>query len=235
MFSSDAFFFSVETLATVGYGAMSPATFYGHAIATIELGCGLAFIALATGLTFVRFSRPKARLLYADKAVVAIHRGRRTLMIRVANGRLGPLTDAVARLGALVGEQMPEGQFYRLIHELKLLRPQLPIFALTWTIMHVLEDDSPLRDCDPEWMKAADVRLFLSIEARDPTLGASVHDTQDYSHTDVLFGVRYADAVSIDENGRTIADLDRISLLEPDGGAPDTTEAMHLESSTAAT
>jgi inward rectifier potassium channel len=84
----DVFFFSIETLATVGYGEMYPATLYGHIIAAAEIVGGLGFTAIVTGLTFVRFSRPRAKLLFASNPVVAVHNGKPTLMLRVANGRL---------------------------------------------------------------------------------------------------------------------------------------------------
>src|SRR5689334_10119336 len=110
---ADAFFFSLETLATVGYGVMAPATLYGHLVASAETMCGIAMTAIMTGLVFVRFSRPKAKILYAPHAVIASHNGRPTLMVRIANGRLNVLTDAVAQLIVLRAERTAEGVFFR--------------------------------------------------------------------------------------------------------------------------
>jgi inward rectifier potassium channel len=213
---ADAFFFSIETLATVGYGAMSPATLYGHVIASIEVISGMAFTAIATGLMFVRFSRPRAKIVYAQTAVVAKYRGRRTLMIRIANGRITPLLAASARLAALVREATPEGQFFRLIRDLTLLQPAIPVFGLTWTIMHDLEGDSPLRDLEPRNLAASDTRLFLTLDAHDPVMAASVQDTHIYQASEIQFGMRYADAVWLDEHGHPVVDLTRISRIEPD-------------------
>ena len=213
---ADAFFFSMETLATVGYGVMAPASFYGHVVASTEILCGMMFMALATGLTFVRFSRPRAKILYAAKAVVARHNGARTLMVRIANGRTSLLVDGAARFYALIAERSAEGQFYRRIHELPLLRSRIPIFGLTWTLMHVLDQASPLTGLDAAALRAAEVRLFLAITARDPTLAAEVHDIHDYGAEEIAFGMRYAEAVSIDAAGRPIADLGRVSEIEPD-------------------
>jgi inward rectifier potassium channel len=215
---ADLFFFSLETLATVGYGAMSPATLYGHTISAIEIISGLAFIAIMTGLTFVRFSRPRAKVLYADKAVVASYNGRQTLMIRIGNGRFNTLSDARCRLGALIAEQTSEGQYYRRVHDLKLTRDRIPIFALTWTLMHVIDDHSPLRPYMHNNFADSRIRLFLEVGARDPNLAAQIYDMKDYGAEAVVFGMRYADAVSIDDHGNTIADLDRLSLLEEDTG-----------------
>ncbi|MBN9511360.1 MAG: ATP-sensitive inward rectifier potassium channel 10 [Alphaproteobacteria bacterium] len=215
---ADAFFFSMETLATVGYGAMSPGTYYGHTVAAVEIITGMAFTAIMTGLTFVRFSRARAKILYADRAVVAHYNGCPTLMIRIGNGRASLLTDVQARVSVLIGEHTREGQFYRRVHDLKLSRARLPMFALTWTIMHPIDATSPLHGYDSESFREADVRLFLALEARDLTLDATVRDMRDYPANTVVFGMRYADAVSIDEQGRATADLRRIGLLEEDTG-----------------
>ena len=213
---TDAFFFSIETLATVGYGNMAPASLYGHAISGLEIVCGMFFTALTTGLIFVRFSRPRARLLYADKAVVAVRNGRPTLMIRLGNARASVLTNAQARLSALLPEVTLEGQLYRRPKDLVLDRAHLPIFALTWTLLHELDASSPLNGYTPERMESEQVRLFLSIAAHDEALNADVQDMRDFGPEDVMFGMRYQDAVAFDREGRTFADLGRVSLVEPD-------------------
>src|SRR5260370_22650099 len=110
---ADAFFFSVETSATVGYGEMYPATLYGHIVCTAEIFVGITFTALATGLLFVRFSRPRARIRYAENAVIASHAGQPTLMIRIANGRRSLLYDAVAHLNLLLSARGENGEVYR--------------------------------------------------------------------------------------------------------------------------
>jgi inward rectifier potassium channel len=218
---SDNFFFSLETLATVGYGVMVPQTPYGHMLASCEIFCGMAFTAIMTGLVFVRFSRPRARFAYARHAVVCHFNGRPTLMIRIANRRQQALTEAKARLSILLDERTAEGYFYRRMHDVKLLRSHYPIFSLTWTLMHEIDEHSPLFGYAVEGFKKSSARLFLSIEARDPALVAHVYDTRDYGPEDILFGHQYADAVTIDEAGRTIADLTRISWTEPEEDGPE--------------
>jgi inward rectifier potassium channel len=210
-----AFFFSLETLATVGYGEMAPQSLYGHAVAGVEIVLGMASTAIFTGLLFVRFSRPQSKILFADKAVVCRHNGALTLMVRIANGRLTMLTHAAARLAILVGEISAEGHTFRRVLELTLVRDKLPIFPLTWTLMHVIDEASPLFGLGPEALATGDIRLYLAVEARDVALGAMVQDIGDYPADRVLFGRRYADAVSIDEQGRTVADIARLSLIEP--------------------
>lgn len=213
---ADAFFFSVETLATVGYGAMSPATLYGHVISTIEIFCGMAFLALATGLTFVRFSRPRARFHYAAHAVVTTMNGQRVLMIRIANGRNEAMIDARATLTALMAEHTREGLSFRRNYDLRLLRDRFPLLPLTWTVMHPLDAGSPLHGLDARGLAGRDARLLLTISAHDPALAAEVYDAQDYPAAKILFGMRYVDALITDEQGRTLADLSLLSEVEPE-------------------
>jgi hypothetical protein len=113
----DAFFFSIETLATVGYGEMYPATPYGRVVAATEIVCGLAFTAILTGLAFVRFSRPRARLVFAANPVVAMHNGKPTLMVRIGNGRAAGLSDAKAQLNVLLSETSAEGNLFHRAQE----------------------------------------------------------------------------------------------------------------------
>ena len=209
-----AFFFSLETLATVGYGEMAPASTYGHVVAAIEIVIGMAFTAIFTGLLFVRFSRPRPRILFADKAVIAPHNGVPTLMVRIANGRLTMLTHAQANLAVLVLEVSDEGHAFRRVQDLPLVRSMLPIFPLTWTLMHVINEASPLYGLTPADLEANQMRVFVAVEARDSALGAIVQDLGSFEHNEILFGARYADAVSIDEQGRTTADLTRLSFVE---------------------
>jgi inward rectifier potassium channel len=133
----------------------------------------------------------------------------------IANARPGPLADATARLTALLREETSEGQSFRHTHDLRLRTTRLPVFALTWTVMHPIDEHSPLRGIDPDWIAARNLVLFLNFEARDPSLAASVHDTRQYGGADILCNRRYADAVTTDAEGRTFADLGRISTLEP--------------------
>jgi inward rectifier potassium channel len=214
----DAFFFSIETLATVGYGDMHPTTLYGHVIASIEIVCGLGFTAILTGLTFVRFSRPRAKLVFAANPVVAMHNGKPTLMLRVGNGRVAVLLDAGAKLNVLLSATSSEGKRFRRAQELRLERAHLPGFPLTWTLMHVLDEQSPLHGYDRARMIGARAQLFVTVEARDPTLAAVVHDIRNYAAEDIRFGMRYVDAVTMAEDGTPVADLTKIGVLEPDVG-----------------
>jgi inward rectifier potassium channel len=215
---SDAFFFSIETLATVGYGKMYPATLYGHMVASIEIVCGLAFTAVLTGLTFVRFSRPRAKLIFAANPVVAMHNGKPTLMVRIGNGRAAVLADARAQLNVLLTETTTEGKVFHRAQELQLERAHIPIFPLFWTLMHVLDERSPLNGYDAARAVKANAQVFVAIEARDPTLATTVHDIRNYPAEDVRFGMRYTEAVTTARDGTPVLDLTAIGALEPDVG-----------------
>jgi inward rectifier potassium channel len=217
---ADVFFFSVETLATVGYGVMAPATLFGHIVSAAEIVSGMAFTAIFTGLLFVRFSRPKAKIVYAEDAVVARHNKRPTLMLRVVNGRVTIMSNASARLFALLPVRTAEGSSFRRPMELQLQQSHLPLFVMPWTLMHVIDETSPLHGHDTDSLDEADARLFLTMEARDHALNAVVQDIKDYSPAHIRFGMRFADMVMLNEGGAT-ADLSRISLLEPDPGVTD--------------
>jgi len=214
----DAFFFSFETLATVGYGEMFPGGIYGHLVSCAEIISGLAFTAILTGLTFVRFSRPRAKFIFADNPVICMHNGQLTLMLRVGNGRAGVLSDARAKLNVLLSEIAAEGKSFRKAQELHLQRSRIPVFPLTWTLMHTIDGNSPLHGFDQATFIAADARIFFSLEARDPSLSAIVYDMRSYQPPSVRFGMRYADAITLAQDGTPIADMTRISALEPDTG-----------------
>ena len=215
---ADVLFFSIETLATVGYGEMYPAMLYGHVVMAVEIVCGFAFTAILTGLTFVRFSRPRAKLIFAANPVVAMHNGKPTLMVRIGNGRATVLTDGEAKLNLFFFDTTAEGEPIRRAQELPLERAHIPVFTIFWTLMHVLDERSPMRGYDMARAIKTDARVFVTVEARDPTLATTVHDVCYYAPKDILFGMRYADVASIAEDGTPVADLRRIGALEPDLG-----------------
>jgi inward rectifier potassium channel len=197
---------------------MYPATMYGRAIAATEIACGLAFTAILTGLTFVRFSRPRAKLVFAANPVVAMHNGKPTLMVRIGNGRAAVLADAKAQLNVLLSETSAEGNLYHRAQELRLERAHIPIFPLFWTLMHVLDERSALYGYDAARAIEADAQVFVTIEARDPTLATTVHDIRNYAAEDIRFGMRYTDALTTAEDGTPVLDLTKIGELEPDLG-----------------
>jgi inward rectifier potassium channel len=215
---SDVFFFSIETLSTVGYGDMYPATAYGRLVAGGEIVCGLAFTAILTGLTFVRFSRPRAKFIFAANPVVAMHKGKPTLMVRIGNGRATGLADARAQLNVLLNETAADGNVLHRVQELRLERAHIPIFPLFWTLMHVLDERSPLHGYDAARAIKASAQVFVLLEAHDPTVATTVHEIRNYAARDIRFGMRYQDAVTTAADGTPVLDLTKIGALEPDVG-----------------
>ena len=212
----DAFFFSMETLATVGYGTMAPATTYGHVLSAIEIVCGLAFTAIMTGLIFVRFSKVKPKMLFADKMVVCMHDGKPTLMLRIAYGRSGMLMSCSAKIHVLVPTKTSEGRTFRMQTQLPLVRAETPLLVLTWTIMHVIDEQSPLWGVDAQKAIADDMRSIVTFEARDHSLSSAIHDVHTYSPADLKFGMVYEDIVTTGADKSIVADVRRISDVKPE-------------------
>jgi inward rectifier potassium channel len=215
----DAFFFSIETLATVGYGNMAPVTLYSHIISAIEIIVGMVLTATMTGLVFVRFSRPKAKVLFADHAVVSRSRGQAKLMIRIGNGRMHALYDASVRVTTLVAETGPDGQHFRRMVDLGVQRSDLPFFPLTWTLIHEITDDSPLaalRFIDKHELLESGLRVMVSMTMRDPSLGAQVYAAHSYAPQDIALDMRYVDAITVLGTEHSVADMGKISDMEPD-------------------
>jgi inward rectifier potassium channel len=202
-------YFSIETLSTAGYGDMHPQTDYGHAVATVELFTGIFSMSLMTGLIFARFSRPNARLLFADHPVISDHEGKPTLMIRFANERHNIIGNATARLWLLRDEVSREGGTSRRFYELPLVRNEHPVLALSWTLYHVLSAESPLYGLDANDLAASSVSLVVVVSGYDVVAAQIVHARKSYDHSDIRFGHRYADILGTSEDGRLRIDYGR--------------------------
>jgi inward rectifier potassium channel len=196
-----AFFFSVETLATVGYGDMHPQTVYGHTVAMIEIFVGLMSLAVITGLIFARFSRPRARFLFSKNLVVRPIDGQRTLVLRAANLRLNVVQDASARLYMTRNEVTVEGFRIRRVFDLPLRRSTQPMFNLGWTIMHVLDDSSPLVLETPESLRKAEAVFVLNMNGTDESTGQTLTTRVEYSHQDVRWNATFRDILMEDADG----------------------------------
>ena len=218
-----AFFFSVETLATVGYGDMHPQTIYAHIVATVEIFTGMACIAVVTGLIFSRFSRPRAKIIFANHPIVRVIDGKQTLMIRAANTRQNVIAEASAQLHLLRIEGSPEGFRLRKIHDLKLVRDRHPIFMLSWSLMHMIDESSPLYGETMETLESTQAAFLLSIEGVDETTSQSMLARQQWSHRDLRWNHRYLDLVSDDGNGMNIIDYNvfhEVLSLDQDENPP---------------
>jgi inward rectifier potassium channel len=205
---TDAFFFSIETLATVGYGNMAPVTLYAHTVSAIAIFVGMLLTATMTGLVFVRFSKPKAKLLFAEQVVVSRKNGVCRLMIRVGNGRMNALSDANIRISTLT-DFIVDGQLFHSLVDWKLVRADIPFFPLIWNVMHEISEDSPLaylRTADHACLQASHLRLMVSRTARDPALGAQVYAIDNHGANDIALKMRYADAITASNDDHSVAD-----------------------------
>lgn len=216
----DYFFFSIETFATVGYGDMHPRTSYGHAVAAVGAFVGVCALAVTTGLVFTRFTRPRARVLFARTPVVALFNGANTLMIRFANERHNVIVDANAKLWLMRSETSAEGVFYRRFVRLALARDESPMFALSWTIMHVIDADSPLHGWDAQAFAQSDASLVVMVEGHDETASQTLRARRNYPISDVRYGQEYADMMHLDETGLVSIDYGKIHETRVGAAAP---------------
>ena len=198
----DYLYFSIETLSTAGYGDMHPQTHYGHFIAAVELFTGIFSMSLMTGMIFFRFSRPSARLLFANNPVIAIQDGEPTLMVRFANERHNIIGNATARLWVLKNTISKEGQPIRRFSELSLLKNEHPALALSWTLYHTLDETSPLHNLDADEMGAANIAIALVVSGYDVVAAQPIHARKSYDYKDIRFGQRYADILENLDDGR---------------------------------
>jgi inward rectifier potassium channel len=200
------FYFSIETLATVGYGDMHPQTNYGHIVATVEIFTGMSFLAVMTGLIFARFSRPKARFVFARHPVVTTYQGGPTLMIRIANARHDTISQATARLWLFRLENTKEREQFRRYYELKLERSEHPMFSLSWTLFHMIDETSAFYGMAADDFVAAEGSLILNVSGVDDNSGQRLYARQIYSRHDIRWQHRYRDITSLSIKGRLVLD-----------------------------
>src|ERR1700757_2709319 len=210
----DAFFFSVETLATVGYGHMYPVSFYGHLIAMLEIIAGMFGLAVITGLIFVRFSRPTARIHFSKVAVIAPFDGVPNLMIRVANLRHQAMVEPQFRMVLLRSIITAEGEEVRRFRSLKLEFDHLIAFPTVLTVRHRLDEESPLFGMTPEDFQQQDVRIITSIVGIDTVIVAPVQSFGDYNYDQIEWNRRFVEIYDQNAEGDWTVDYGRIDETE---------------------
>jgi inward rectifier potassium channel len=203
----DAFFFSVQTMATIGYGALYPQTDYANLLVSIEAFIGLLGVAMATGLMFARFSRPTAKVLFSRVAVITPNNGVPTLMLRVANERRNQILEAQIGLSLIRDEVTTEGHYFRRLYDLKLVRNQTRVFALSWMVMHVIDEDSPLYGQTAEVMEEAETDIVVTLTGIDETVWQTVHARHYYLTDEILWNMRFVDIFSRKPDGRRLLDF----------------------------
>jgi inward rectifier potassium channel len=212
----DLFYFSIETLATVGYGDMHPQTDYGHLVATVEIFTGMCFLAVLTGLVFARFSRPRARFEFARHPVVTTYQGEPTLMIRIANARHNTISQATARLWLFRLENTKEHEQFRRYYELKLERREHPMFSLSWTLLHVIDKASAFYGVSPDDFTAGEGALILNLDGVDDNSAQRLYARKIYTRQDIRWRHRYRDITSFSDDGRLILDYTKFHDVFPE-------------------
>lgn len=190
---ADAFFFSVQTIATIGYGKMTPQTLPANLLVTLESMFGFAFYGVVTGLVFSKFSRPTARILFSDKALITTHNGKPHFMLRLANERDNRIVETSAKLTLMRDEKTAEGVAMRSFYELPLVRREIPILRLTWTVMHEINEKSPLYGMTPEKFAADESEIIIAITGMDETLSQTIHARHSYIAEEIVYDAAFED------------------------------------------
>jgi inward rectifier potassium channel len=211
----DLFFFSIETLATVGYGDMHPQNLYGHLIATLEIFTGMSTLAVFTGLIFARFSRPRARVVFAEVMTMSPHEGQTMLMARFVNERRSSINAARGEVWLIYNDSTAEGVAYRRFKQLHLIQPRNPIFAFSWTLFHPVDEKSPLNGLGPEQLEAMDAYVIVIFDGLDDVSGQTINVRKGYSWRDIRFGEVFSDILTASENGVPQIDYRQLSVTEP--------------------
>ena len=209
----DAFFFSVQTLATIGYGKMSPSGFAANIVVAFEALTGLFGFALATGLLFARFSRPNAKIQYSEKAVIAPFHNITGFMFRIVNERQNQLIEVAATL-TYSRVETHNGRQVRRFYPLSLEREKVTFFPLHWTIVHPIDEQSPLFGVTQKDLEESDAEFAILLTAIDETFSQAVHSRSSYKYDEVIVGAKFRDMFLSSEDGIVRVDLRRLSDIE---------------------
>jgi inward rectifier potassium channel len=214
-------FFSIETMGTIGYGEMAPATRPAHAVVMVESVLGLILIALATGLIFSKFSLPMSRLAFSQKVTISPMNGVPTLMLRLGNQRANVIAEARIRLGLVRTEVTQEGMTLYRLQDLVLVRDTSQALTRSWTVMHAIDEKSPLFGMTPELLAKHEVELLASVTGTDDTSLQPVHARHRYVDGDIVWGARHADILREREDGQIEMDVRKFDDLVATDPTPD--------------
>jgi inward rectifier potassium channel len=210
----NAFFFSAHTLTTVGYGNIWPSGPLANITTAVEALTGLMGFAIATGLFFGRFSRPSARIGFSPTAVIAPYQGGSSLQFRIVNRRSNNLIELEARLLLMTVEDC-NGHLQRRFQELPLERDQILFFPLTWTVVHPIDEGSPLYKMTAQDMERLQSEIMINLRAFDESFGQTVHVRYSYRYDEIVWGAKFAQAFEVDDDGELRLEVGRVGELEP--------------------
>ncbi len=206
---ADAFFFSVQTLATIGYGVISPKTLPANFLVSIEALFGMLGFALVTGILFARFSRPQAKIIFSDKAVVAPFKDKTAFMFRIANERSNQLIEVVPTVSMGRFETV-NGKQVRQFHTLTLEREKVTFMPLHWVIVHLIDESSPLWGVSEEDFRSSDTEIFVLLSGIDETFSQTVHARSSYKSSEIVWNAKFVDMFIDSDDGIINVDMRKI-------------------------
>jgi len=210
----DCFFFSVQTLGTIGYGHMSPLSPAANLLVTLESICGLLGLAVATGLVFARFARPHARILFSRHAVVAPYHGITAFEFRIANARTSQLIEVHATV-VLSRKEEEDGQSKRKFYQLTLERDQVMFLPLHWVVVHPVTEASPFFGISEEEFRKSDPEILILLTAFDETFSQTVHSRSSYKANEISWGSKFGDIFDNTSNDKVRIDLRKLDEIVP--------------------
>lgn len=211
----ELFFFSVQTMASIGYGAMYPNSVYAHWLVVLESLVGIFFMAMTTGLVYARFSLPTARILFSDVAVIAPFNGVPTLMFRTANKRKNYILEAQLWVTLVRDEYSDEGDFMRRFHDVPLVRSHTPIFSLSWTAMHQVLPGGLFDGDTVESLRRDRAEIIVTLTGLDETLAQTIHARHTFQADQIHWNYRFADILLNTAEGRRIIDFNQFHTIHP--------------------
>jgi inward rectifier potassium channel len=211
---TDAFFFSIQTMATVGYGKMWPKNLAANLLVIAEVLTGMLTVAVSTGLIFAKFARPTARVLFSRFAVIAPYDRTPSLIFRMANERTNQIVDAELHVMMVCNEETAEGEVIRRVHDLLLRRSQSALFGLTWTAVHPITRDSPLWGATAESLLSSDAEVIVSLIGFEEGLSQTIHARHVYTPRQIIWNARLAEILVMRRNGKRVLDFRRFHQVE---------------------
>jgi len=209
----DAFFFSAQTMSTVGYGRISPVGFWTSALSSIESLVGLLVFALATGLIYGRFSRPELKLIFSKEALISPFQDGKALMFRIGNLRSTELLDVEVEVVISKNELIQE-KYTRKFYPVSLERGRISILSMTWTLVHPIDEDSPLFEMNYEEMAKENLEVLILIRAFEPSFSQTVHTRSSYMYNEIVMNARFRPTIGNDPSGRIVVDLKELSKYD---------------------
>lgn len=207
----NAFFFSVQTFATVGYGHITPANDIANYLSILNVMAGMIYVAVTTGMIFAKFSRPTSKILFTENMLMTNFEKKKVLMFRVANARNNQIINANIEVMYTYDHVTPEGVRMRRFEPLQLQRNYTPLFALSWTILHDITESSPFYHKSIHDLKKGQIEIFVIIHGHDSVFGQTIHQMYNYKPDDILIDYYFEDFLTQNEHGTRILDYSKFN------------------------